>query len=403
MKKIIISLLFLVLMLPVVVFGKEKTLNIYLFYGDGCPHCAAEEKFFDKYLKEHKNIKIHKYEVWNNEENAQKYLDVHKLLGDRGNGIPYLVIGSNSITGYDDDITPQRIVSTINYYKNINYKDEVGILLGVVDESETGDESGHMDGDNEKYSESEYNIPIIGRKDAKDVPLLLSAILIGLVDGFNPCAMWILIFLISMLLGMKDKKRMWILGITFLTASALVYFLFLVSWLNLAIFLNKVVYIRLGIAMIAVILGAVSVVKFINRKDDDGCEVVDTSNRKRIINSIKKIVKEKSFVLAILGIILLAVSVNIIELLCSLGLPVMFTEILAINEVKSTMQFVYSIIYVLFFLIDDIIIFVIAMKTLEIKAISNKYGKYAHLIGGIIMLIIGLLMIFKPEWIMFNF
>ena len=97
MKKIIISLLFLVLMLPVVVFGKEKTLNIYLFYGDGCPHCAAEEKFFDKYLKEHKDIKIHKYEVWNNEENAQKYLDVHKLLGDRGNGIPYLVIGSNSI------------------------------------------------------------------------------------------------------------------------------------------------------------------------------------------------------------------------------------------------------------------------------------------------------------------
>ena len=153
MKKIIISLLFLVLMLPVVVFGKEKTLNIYLFYGDGCPHCAAEEKFFDKYLKEHKDIKIHKYEVWNSEENAQKYLDVHKLLGDRGNGIPYLVIGSNSITGYDEEITPQRIVSTINYYKNINYKDEVGILLGVVDESETGDESGHMDGDNEKYSE----------------------------------------------------------------------------------------------------------------------------------------------------------------------------------------------------------------------------------------------------------
>ena len=106
---------------------------------------------------------------------------------------------------------------------------------------------------------------------------------------------------------------------------------------------------------------------------------------------------------AILGIILLAVSVNVIELLCSLGLPVMFTEILAINEVKSGMQLFYSIIYVFFFLIDDIIIFVIAMKTLEIKAISNKYGKYAHLIGGIIMLIIGFLMIFKPEWIMFNF
>ena len=182
-----------------------------------------------------------------------------------------------------------------------------------------------------------------------------------------------------------------------------VYFLFLISWLKLAIFLDKVSYIRLGIAMVAVIFGCVSILRFLNRKEDDGCEVVDTKNRKRIINAIKKIVKEKSFILALLGIILLAASVNVVELLCSLGLPVMFTQILAVNEVSNTMQIIYSLVYILFFLIDDIIIFVIAMKTLEIKAISNKYGKYSHLIGGLIMLIIGLLLIFKPEWIMFNF
>ena len=118
---------------------------------------------------------------------------------------------------------------------------------------------------------------------------------------------------------------------------------------------------------------------------------------------IQKIIKEKSFILAILGIVLLAASVNIIELLCSLGLPVMFTQILAINEVGKVGQILYSILYVLFFMIDDIIIFVIAMKTLEIKAISNKYGKYSHLIGGLIMIIIGVLMVYRPEWLMFNF
>ena len=118
---------------------------------------------------------------------------------------------------------------------------------------------------------------------------------------------------------------------------------------------------------------------------------------------IQKIIKERSFILAILGIVLLAASVNIIELLCSLGLPVMFTQILAINEVGKVGQILYSILYVLFFMIDDIIIFVIAMKTLEIKAISNKYGKYSHLIGGLIMIIIGVLMVYRPEWLMFNF
>ena len=147
------------------------------------------------------------------------------------------------------------------------------------------------------------------------------------------------------------------------------------------------------------------IIKFIGslQNNDDGCEVVDSKNRKRIIKSIKKIVKEKSFPLALLGIMLLAVGVNIIELLCSLGLPVMFSEILAINEVSSSAKIIYSLIYVLFFLIDDIIVFVIAMKTLEIKVVSNKLGKYSHLIGGIIMIIIGLLMILKPEWLMFNF
>ena len=154
----------------------------------------------------------------------------------------------------------------------------------------------------------------------------------------------------------------------------------------------------------AVIFGAYSIVKFIDTiNKDTGCEVVNTNNRRRIITAIKKIVKEKSIFIAILVIALLAACVNIIELLCSLGLPVLFTQILVLNNISPLGKYLYSFIYVFFFLIDDIIIFIIAMKTLEIKTISTKVGKYAHLIGGIIMLAIGILMLFKPEWLMFNF
>ncbi len=397
-KKICIFLCFLTF-IPSVVFASENDLNIYLFYGDGCPHCAAEEKFLNEYLKKEKNVKLHKYEIWYDKDNAIKYKEVNKILNDNSNSIPYLIIGNNTISGYTEDITDEEIKNTINFYKNKKYKDKVGIYLGVVDENKNGDE-------NVKYDSKEINIPILGKVDAKKVSISLSAIVIGLVDGFNPCAMWILIFLISMLLGMKNKKRMWALGITFLVSSALVYFLFLISWLNLAVFLNKIVYIRVAISMIAIIFGTYNILKFIPsvfNKKDDGCEVVDSKNRKKIIKSINRIVKEKSFILALLGIVLLAISVNIIELLCSLGLPVMFSEILAINNISKTWQILYSLLYVFFFLIDDIVVFVIAMKTLQIKAISNKFGKYSHLIGGIIMLVIGLLMVTKPEWLMFNF
>ena len=395
MKKLFKILIFLLMFIPFIVFGSEKELNIYLFYGDGCPHCRDEEKWFETYLKKNEFIKMHRYEIWYSKDNQEKYSKVHEILNDTSSGIPYLIIGETVITGFDEEITPERIKNAIEYYKNINYKDKVGIYLGIVEEK--NESATKID-----YEETEVDIPIIGKKKIKEVSIGLSAIIIGLVDGFNPCAMWILLFLISMLLGMKNRKRMWALGITFLISSALVYFLFLISWLNLAVFLNKILYIRVAIAFVAVLFGVLQVNSFFFKKDD-GCEVVDTKNRKKIIKSIQKIVKEKSFILALLGIILLAASVNIIELLCSLGLPVMFTQILTINEVGKIGQILYSLLYILFFMIDDIVIFIIAMKTLEIKAISNKYGKYSHLIGGLIMITIGILMIYKPEWLMFNF
>ena len=396
MKKITYVILFVLLFIPSVVLGKE--VNMYLFYGDGCPHCAALEEYLDGYLEENKDVKLYKYEVWYHEENQDKYNGVKDIIKDNTSGIPYLIIGNTSITGYADESTNEQIVNTVNYYRNTTYKDSVGIYLGEVEEKTV------IENDNKQDTTIEnINGPKNIKNIVKNSPLIISTIVIGLVDGFNPCAMWILIFLISMLLGIENKRRKWTLGIIFLISSAIVYFLFLISWLNLSMFLNKIVYIRLAIAVAAILFGCYSVLKQINRKSEDGCEVVDSKNRKRIITSIKKIVKEKSFVLAILGIILLACAVNIIELLCSLGLPVMFTQILTLNNISNSGKIIYSLIYVLFFLIDDVLVFIFSMKTLEIKAISNKFGRYSHLIGGIIMIIIGFLMIYKPEWLMFNF
>ena len=255
----------------------------------------------------------------------------------------------------------------------------------------------------EKSNTKIYNVPILGNIDSKSVSLPLLSIVLGLVDGFNPCAMWILVFLISMLIGMKDKKRLIILGSCFILTSGIIYLLFMVSWLNLAMFLSKIVLIRMFIAIVSICLGVYNIyryLKIINSDDDIGCDVTNTKQRKTIIDNIKKIVKEKSFIISLIGIILLACSVNILELLCSLGLPVIFTEILSFNKLNGFEYGLYMIIYILCFLLDDIIIFFIAIKTLKIKGISNKYTKYSHLIGGLIMLILGLLMIFAPSILM---
>ena len=139
------------------------------------------------------------------------------------------------------------------------------------------------------------------------------------------------------------------------------------------------------------------------RSKDSGCEVVDDKKRKKIFKKIKKFTSEKSFILALLGIVGLAISVNVIELACSAGLPLVFTQILALNKVVGFKAFIYTLVYIVFFLLDDMIVFSIAMYAKEITAISTKYNKYSHLVGGILMLLIGVLLLFKPGWLMFNF
>ena len=256
------------------------------------------------------------------------------------------------------------------------------------------------------YGMDSYSVDtgLFGVVSLKDVSLPIFTIILGAVDGFNPCAMWILIFLITMMFSMHDRKRMWILGLTFIFTSGFVYLCFMVSWLSLASFLNSVTLIRFLIASFAVLFGMVNIYRYIKSLNSDvGCDVTDKKKRLKIMERIKKIVTEKSFLLSILGIVLLAFSVNLIELLCSLGIPVMFTNVLAMNDLSALEYVIYIGLYLLFFLIDDILIFVIAMKTLKIKGISNKYTKYSHLIGGIIMLLLGILMVIKPEWLMFNF
>ena len=278
MKKFIYTLLFTFLFLPLFVNGSENEVNMYLFYGNGCPHCAALEEFLEPYVKDNDDVNLYKYEVWYEKENQKKYADVHKILNDNGSGVPYLIIGKNTITGYGEN-TPEKIKNAVNYYRQVKIKDEVGIYLGIVSENEEETE------ETQELVDENVDIPILGLMNGKEVPLLLSTIIIGLVDGFNPCAMWILIFLISMLLGMSNKKRKWALGITFLVSSAATYFLFLISWLNLAVFLNNIIYIRLAIAFIAIIFGAYSVIKFIKNlnTNNDGCEVVDSKNRKELL------------------------------------------------------------------------------------------------------------------------
>lgn len=404
-----LKILFLVICLfsfcNVVNAVSEKNLvNIYLFHSYTCKHCKEEIKLLDELEKEYDNIKVYKYEV-NENGNGELLKNISEIMGSKVTGTPYTIIGNKVFSGYDYENSKGRFKGAIEYYSKYGYEDKVGEYISSIPlpSYEVKDTDPDVDEYINDYISYKIKLPLIGEVKLKNLTLPLVTVVIGLADGFNPCAMWVLLFLISMLIGMKDKKRMWILGSTFLLTSALIYLIFMMSWLNLANLLISVVWVRVIIAIVSLVGGIINLRGYIKHRKVSGCDVVDDKKRNKIITRIKKFTTEKNFWLAILGVIVLAISVNVVELACSAGLPVMFIEILSLNNLTAIEEIIYIVLYMLFFLLDDFVVFVIAMTTLSLTGVSSKYGNLSKLIGGILMLFIGLLLMFKPEWIMFNF
>jgi len=296
---------------------------------------------------------------------------------------------------YNEEVSSPTLNNLISIAVGENSPDIVQKILNNEEISEIR---------NEEYAETVSShiktLPFLGEVDIRKISLPIITIVLGVSDGFNPCAMWVLMFLIMLLLEVKDKKRRWILGTVFIVASSAVYFTFMVAWLNIILFLGVVGWVRYLIGFLALMAGGYSFREYLVNPSS-GCKVTGSEKRKKVFDSLKKIIQEKSFILAIIGMILLAFAVNLVELVCSLGLPVLYTQVLSMSNLSFWQYYGYILLYIFFFMIDDLAVFFIAMITLQMTGVTTKYNRYSRLVGGILMIAIGLLLIFKPEILMF--
>ena len=397
MKKIyIFIILILCFLFPKNVSAySDDEINLYLFYGETCPHCHELRNYLNTIKDDYPKLHIYEYEVWRDLYGKKMMDDASKVINEEITGVPFTVIGEETFTGFSKGYTDKNIKKTIEHYMKNYYNDVFGIYLGI---SEKKEDKG---GEKLKKSLESISVPFVGEVNLKGLSIISVTVILGIVDGFNPCAMWVLLFLISMLIGLKDRKRMWILGFTFIFTSAIIYFLFMSAWLNLMEVIGTPIFVRALIGIFALVMGGFNLkTYFESRKNGIQCKVVGSKKKNKIIDNIKKFTKEKNLLIALLGIIVLAITVNVIELFCSLGLPVIYTEFLHISNLSGIQYYLYILLYTFFFMLDDIVIFVIAMFTLKITGITNKYSVIAKLIGGVIMVLIGILMIFAPELLM---
>lgn len=398
------ALLFILVFLlsSVHVLAAEPQLTLSLFHSNSCPHCREEKLFLSKISSEYPGITINSYEVTSSVENLKLFQKTGDALGADIGGVPFLVVGSEYIVGYDNEqSTGNSIIALIDSSIKTPTEDVVAHVLRdnsnikpeIVGIGQTSEE--------QQKPEVQPKSGFLGLNLNLDtLPLPTLTVVIALLDGFNPCAMWVLLFLITLLIGMGDRKKMWLLGGTFLFTSGAMYFLFLSAWLNFFLIIGYAVAIRYGIGALALILAVVYLRDFI--KNRSGCPVSESTKRKGVFDKIKRVIENKQIFFSLIGIAALAVAVNVVELLCSAGLPAVYTKILSMNTLARWQYYLYLALYILIFMADDLIVFVGAMITFQAIGIKSKYSRYTKLVGGIIIGIIGILLILKPELLSFK-
>jgi len=376
LKRLLIWLLGLVLLLSLAgpVKAADKVM-VEFFHSSACSHCIKEKAFLKELDKEYRGMKVESYEI-SQPYSQRLWQEAGERLGVEVGSVPFTVIGDKHWTGFNEETIGKEI--------------EAAVLeaLGELEE-ESASEAGRL------------KLPFVGKVDPKTLSLPILTFLVALLDGFNPCAMWTLLFLISLLLGMKDRKRMWLLGLTFIVTSGLIYFLVLAAWLNVFLLVGLVKWVRLAIGIFALGAGGWALRDWWKNRDG-GCEVVGEEKRDRVFGRLKKVVKKQELLWAMLGIVVLAVVVNMVEFVCSAGLPAVYTQVLAMNNLPAVKYYLYLVFYILIFMLDDMVVFGIAMVTLKAVGIESKYARWSRLIGGLVMLGIGLAMLFKPEWLSFS-
>ncbi|MFA7383314.1 MAG: hypothetical protein WC001_07680 [Desulfurivibrionaceae bacterium] len=255
---------------------------------------------------------------------------------------------------------------------------------------------GPPSGGPEVWRPEAVSLPFVGEVRLSELSLPALAVLLGLADGFNPCAMWALVYLLSLVASLRERRKIWLLVGSFVLASGVLYFLFMTAWLKVFLLVGYLRLLTIAIGLGALLVGGYDLRSFIVTRGGPVCGVGGSALKKRTMTSMDKLVAAPLSLLSILGVIALAFTVNTIEFACSAGLPAVFTHTLSLRQLSAPQYYGYILLYDFFFMLDDLLIFALAAFALE-TTIGSGYARYGKLVGGVVLVGLGLVMLFAPE------
>lgn len=372
---IIRSFIFILITYPVLAddttdYGNTSCERIEYFYKNGCPHCQKAGEFLSELKKLHPVLDIQRYDVQDSKTGQPEFLQVIELYHIERPGVPLFRICGQIVIGFDSPETTGRYLVT---------------LLG----RQTGKKA-------EDAGAGRINLPYFGTLDVNKYGLPLLTIIIGLVDGFNPCAMWVLLFLLSLLINLRNRFRILLIAGSFVLVSGIIYFAFMAAWLNLFLIIGISRMLQFIIGFIAIFIGTVHVKDFFAFRKGISLSIPEKS-KPGLYAGMRKVIYAESLAMSLIAIIILAAVVNTVELLCTAGLPALYTQILVLHSLSKLQYYAYLALYNLAYIFDDALMVAIVVYTLSRTKLQEKTGRYLKLTSGIIIIILGGLLIFFPD------
>ncbi len=384
----------------------DTKVNVYMFGREGCTFCHAEEVFLQKLSEKRDDFNLVYFDV-NQIDSKQKFNQITDLYG-LTKATPVTLVGSSVIQGFNSEETTGVLISNainkfksqepISFEKYLDKNSDVFSLENATCDGEEGSTSCTV----QVAPETQIKVPFLGVIDFKDFSLFSMSVILGFVDGFNPCAMWVLLAFLLVLWQVGDKKKMFQVAGLFIFAETVMYWLILNFWFKAWDFvgLDKVVTPLVGV--LAIVGGVYFLYRYYKDKDQLTCDVTSIEYKSKTEQKIRNIIARPMTIITALGIIGLAFSINMIEFACSIGIPQAFTKILEINNLNLFSQQMYILIYTFFYMIDDFVVFGLALYGFDkFYSVGKKYSNLSSLIGGVLMLILGALLLFNPSALVF--
>ncbi len=351
--------------------AESEPVQLLLFHGDGCPHCENARDFLAGLQIRWPELAIEEYEVWNDTENQDLFRQVMAEFGTEPRAVPTIVVGDRVWVGFSDVIGAdiEAVVAALHAGPDAVVPTEAPEIVGV---------------------------PFFGDIDVGDHSLVLATVLIGFVDGVNPCSLWVLSVLLALVLHSGSRARVLTVGSVFLVITSALYGLYMVGAYSALDYAGETVWIRATVATVAGVFGLLHLKEYVT---SSGVSLtIPEAKKPPMYQRMRKLASADRSLPAVLGgTAVLAVGVSLMETPCTAGLPLLWSNMVASREVATAGAVLLFVLYLAVFLLDELVLFGIAVVTLRATKLQEHHGRTLQLISGTLMVVLALAMVLRPS------